>query len=154
MYNKDEAKQLRLDFWNEFRDYSAQLDYLKPQRGRWMLYYTGIKGVALKFDVERHMIRVALEMNHRQEEQRLDLYEQLLKYKVIIEATFGQGLIWDYVFTTSSGNEVCRLYVENEQYDFHKREDWQQMFAFMANNMIKLEMAFKDIKDFLVLPQL
>jgi len=153
MYNKEEAKQLRIDFWNAFAEYSKQLDYLKPQRGRWMMYYTGIKNVVLKFDVERHVLRVALELNHKRELHRLDVYEQLVKYKPIIDEAFGQGLIWDYVFTTSSGNEVCRLYVENKTFDFHKREHWNDMFAFMADNMTKLEMAFKDIKDFIVLPQ-
>lgn len=153
MYNKEEAKQLRIDFWNDFAIYSKQLDYLKPQRGRWMMYYTGIKHVVLKFDVERHVIRVALELNHRREVHRLEVYEQLEKYKAIINEAFGEGLIWDYVYTTSSGNEVCRLYVESDAFDFHKREHWKSMFVFMGDNMIKLEEAFKDIKDFIVIPQ-
>lgn len=153
MYNKEEAKQLRLDFWSEFAHYSQQLDYLRPNRGRWMMYYTGIKNVDLKFDVERYVVRVALELNHRSERKRLDVYSQLEKYKAIIDDTFGKGLIWDFVYTTSSGNEVCRLYVENTSYDFHKREQWKDMYAFMADNMTKLEMAFVEIKDLLELPE-
>lgn len=147
MYTKEEAKQLRLDFWEGFGTYSKSLDYLIPNRGRWILYYTGTKHLELKFDVERHIIRVALELNHRDENRRFDLYTQLEKYKVIIEDTFGEGLIWDYVYTTASGNEVCRIYVEGEGFDFHCRDDWSRMYEFMAENMSKLEMAFLEVKD-------
>lgn len=153
MYNKEESKQLRLDFWCEFDKYSKQLDYLESRRGRWMMYYTGIKDLVLKFDIERHVVRVVLELKHRRESHRIEIYEQLEKYKPIIEEIFGEGLIWDYIYTTSSGNEVCRLYVENDSYDFHKREQWDSMFAFMGDNMIKLEKAFKEIKDFILVPQ-
>ena len=153
MYNKEESKQLRLDFWNEFGVYSKSLDYLKPQRGRWMMYYTGIKDVVLKFDVERHVVRVVLEVKHRREVHRIDIYEQLVKYKPIIEDVFGEGLVWDYTYTTASGNEVCRLYVEKDNFDFHKREHWKDMFAFMGDKMMLLEKAFKEVKDFLEAPQ-
>lgn len=153
MYNKEEAKQLRLDFWNDFAQYSKKLKELKPNRGRWIMYYTGIKGLELKFDIERYVIRVALELNYRREYHRLEVYEQLEKYKPVIDEIFGEGLIWDFDYTTASGNEVCRLYVEQEGGDFHKREQWQDMFVFMADNMIKIEKAFNAVKDFIVVPQ-
>lgn len=152
MYNKEEGKQLRLDFWNEFGDYSKKLSALKPNRGRWIMYYTGIKGLELKFDVERHVIRIALELNQRREAHRLDIYGQLEKYKPIIEEAFGEGLIWDFLYTTASGNDVCRLYVERDGWDFHKREQWPEMYSFMSDNMIGLEKAFKEVKDFIVVP--
>lgn len=152
MYNKEESKQLRIDFWSEFGQYSKKIDYLKPQRGRWMLYYTGIKDVVLKFDVERFVIRVALELSHKREGHRLEVYSQLEKYKPIIDEIFGEDLIWDFAFTTSSGNDVCRLYVEDDSYDFHKREHWNDMYKFMGDNMVKLEKAFVEVKDFIEVP--
>lgn len=153
MYNKEEAKQLRLDFWNEFDCYSKTLDYLRPNRGRWILYYTGIKNLDLKFEVLRNVVRVVLEVNYKDEDKRFDIYSQLEQYKNIIEKKFDGPLIWDYVYTTDSGNEVCRIYTEIEGYDFHCRSDWKVMFEFMANRMMRLEKAFKAIKDFIQSPE-
>ncbi len=149
MYTKEEAKQLRLDFWEGFGDYSKTLDYLKTNKGRWILYYTGTKHLELKFDVERHRIIVALELNHKDENVRFDLYTKLEKYKVIIEDEFAAPLIWDYVYTTASGNEVCRIYTQGDGFDFHRRDDWPGIYAFMAGNMIRMEKAFLEVKELL-----
>lgn len=153
MYNKEEAKQLRLDFWDEFGCYSKKLDYLKPNRGRWILYYTGIKNLDLKFEVSRHAVRVVLEVNYKDEDKRFEIYSQLEQYKNIIEKEFDDPWIWDYVYTTDSGNEVCRIYTELKEYDFHRRSDWTVMFQFMANKMMRLEKAFKTVKDFIQIPE-
>lgn len=147
MYTRAEAKQLRFDFWEEFGQYSKGLPELRPNRGRWITYYTGIKNLELKFEVQRHVMRVMIEVNHRNEDVRFDVYSQLEKYKVIIEEEFGGPLTWDYVFTTASGNDVCRVYVENADYDFNNRNNWPQMFDFLAKNMIGVEKAFREVKD-------
>lgn len=149
MYTKAEAKQMRFDFWEEFGHYSKSLAALRPNRGRWILYYTGIKSLELKFEVQRHLMRVMIEVNHRDESMRFDVYSQLEKYKMIIETEFGSELTWDYVFTTASGNDVCRIYVENADYDFNTRRNWPAMFKFLGKNMIGIEKAFREIKDFI-----
>ena len=149
MYSRLEEKQLKLDFWTEFANYSSQLKYLKRFRGKWMMYRTGVKQVELKFDVERYELRVALEVNHKSDDKRLEVYEKLEQYRKIFDATFGSELIWDYAYSTASGNDVCRIYTKYSGYDFHRRTDWQEMFKFMGENMIQLELAYKEIKDVL-----
>lgn len=153
MYTKEEAKQLRLDFWKGFGVYSKGLDYLRPNRGRWILYYTKIKHFELKFEVLRHSIRVMIEVNHKDEDKRLALFEQLQSYKKIIEAEYGGELMWDFFFTTPSGNEVCRIYTENTSFDFHNQSHWPQMYRYMAKEMMQLELAYKEVRDFLQEPE-
>lgn len=153
MYTREEAKQLRLDFWKVFGDYSKTLDYLKPNRGRWILYYTRIKHLELKFEVLRHTIRVMIEVNHKDENKRLDLFEQLQQYKKIIESAYGGELTWDFFYATPSGNEVCRIYCENHDFDFHNKNHWPQMHQYMAKEMMQIELAFKEVKDFLQSPE-
>lgn len=153
MYSKEEAKQLRLDFWKGFGDYSKTLAYLRPNRGRWILYYTKIKHLELKFEVLRHTVRVMIEVNHKNENKRLDLFEQLQQYKKIIETAYGGALTWDFVFTTPSGNEVCRIYTENNSFDYHNQKQWPEMYQYMAEEMRRIELAFKEVKDFLHAPE-
>ena len=153
MYSKEQAKQLRLDFWKGFGVYSKQLDYLKPNRGRWILYYTKIKDLELKFEVQRQVVRVMIEVNHKDENKRLDLFEQLQRYKKIIEEAYGGALNWDFFYTTSSGNEVCRIYAQNDHFDFHNQDHWTEMYRYMAKEMMQLEIAFKEVKDFLQAPE-
>ncbi len=153
MYSKEEAKQLKKDFWDGFGRYSRRLKYLKQQNKKWILYNTGIKHLELKFYVERNHMGVMMEVNHRSESTRIEIYSQLDMYKKIIEETFGAPLTWDYLFTNETGKEVCRIYTQTEGFDYHKKENWPEMYEYMANNMIQMERAFKEVKDFIQLPE-
>lgn len=152
MYNREEAKQLRLDFWNGFGYYSRNLSHLKSQNNKWVLYHTKIKNLELKFELERFTARVILEINHRNENLRLDMFEQIQQYKTVVEETFGEALIWDYVYTLPTQKEVCRIYCEKDTFDFHKREHWPAIYQYLSAHMIKMEAAFYEIKDFIQPP--
>ena len=115
----------------------------------WVLYNTKVKGVELKFDVNRQGAYVILEVNHRQEEQRLEMLEKLTWYKENLETGFPEGLIWDICYVRETGKEVARIYTKKEGIDFHRREDWGEFFSFMAQQMYLLEGNFMKIAEYL-----
>ena len=77
MYSKDELKNLKLEFWESFAAYCEVQPYLRGRKKIWILYDTKVKGVELKFDISRSGAYVILEVNHRSEEFRLEMYERL-----------------------------------------------------------------------------
>ena len=68
MYSKDELKKLKVEFWESFAAYCEVQPYLRRRRKMWVLYNTKVKGMELKFDVNRNGAYVILEVNHRQED--------------------------------------------------------------------------------------
>lgn len=154
MYNREEAKQLRLDFWTGFGYYSRNLPHLQSQNKKWILYNTKIKNLELKFELERCTARVILEVNHKREDFRLDVFEQIQQYKTIVEDAFTKALIWDYVYTLPTQKEVCRIYCEKDSFDFHKREHWPAIYTYLSTQMIKMEAVFHEIKDFIQPPSI
>lgn len=149
MYSKDELKKLKIEFWESFAAYCEVQPYLRRRRKMWMLYNTKVKGVELKFDANRKGAYVILEVNHRQEEERLEMYERLTWYKETLEKDFPDGLIWDCCFVRETGNEVARIYVAKEGLDLHRREHWGDFFSFMARQMYLLERNFMSIAEYL-----
>lgn len=149
MYSKDELKKLKIEFWESFAAYCEVQPYLRRRRKMWTLYNTKIKGVELKFDANRKGAYVILEVNHRQEEERLEMYERLTWYKETLEKDFPDGLIWDCCFVRETGNEVARIYVAKEGLDLHRREHWGDFFSFMARQMYLLERNFMSIAEYL-----
>ena len=95
MYSKDELKNLKREFWGSFADYCEVQPYLCRRKKIWTLYNTKVKGVELKFDATRDGAYVILEVNHRSESERLEMYEKLTWYKEQLEKDFPEGLIWD-----------------------------------------------------------
>lgn len=149
MYKKDELKLLKTEFWNSFAAYCEVQPYLRGRRKMWVLYNTKVRGVELKFDLDRRGASVVLEVNHRQEDERLEMFERLSWYKEMLGQGFLDGLVWDVCFVRETGKQVARVYVRCENLDFHRREDWGALFSFMARNMYLLEKNFMAIAEYL-----
>ena len=149
MYSKDELKNLILEFWESFAAFCEVQPYLRGRKKIWTLYDTKVKGVELKFDATREGAFVILEVNHRGEEARLEMFERLTWYKDTLETDFPEGLTWDICFVRDTGKQVARIYTSKSGIDFHRRQDWGEFFSFMASQMYLLERNFMSIAEYL-----
>ena len=149
MYSKDELKNLQLEFWESFASFCEVQPYLRGRKKVWTLYDTKVRGVELKFDANREGAFVILEVNHRSEEARLEMFERLTWYKETLETDFPEGLIWDICFVRDTGKQVARIYTAKLGIDFHRRQDWGEFFGFMASQMYLLERNFMSIAEYL-----
>lgn len=149
MYSKDELKNLKLEFWESFAAFCEVQPYLRGRKKTWVLYDTKVKGVELKFDATREGAFVILEVNHRSEEARLEMFERLTWYKDTLETDFPEGLTWDICFVRDTGKQVARIYTAKSGIDFHRRQDWGEFFSFMASQMYLLERNFMSIAEYL-----
>ena len=149
MYSKDELKNLKLEFWESFAAFCEVQPYLRGRKKMWTLYDTKVKGVELKFDATREGAFVILEVNHRSEDARLEMFERLTWYKDTLEMDFPEGLTWDICFVRDTGKQVARVYTSRSGIDFHRRQDWGEFLSFMASQMYLLERNFMSIAEYL-----
>lgn len=150
MYSKEEAKKLRVDFWEMFGKRCEVHPDLMYRKKKWLLHRTKIKDVALRFDINRKDAKVILELSSRSEQLRFKAYEFLERYKVLIENGFENGLIWEFYHEREdSGKEICRIYKQLPNVDLHRRNQWPDIFNFYIENMLKLENNFIEIRDLL-----
>ncbi|MBN2167388.1 MAG: DUF4268 domain-containing protein [Marinilabiliaceae bacterium] len=148
MYSKEEIKDLKIEFWKKLENRTRRLPEQKGQVKKWIFDQTEIKGVDLRFDVNRNYAMVALEINHKDEDRRLKLFAKLDACKTLFETTFGDSLKWQLSFDKENGKNVCRVYKLIEA-DFHNREKWKEIIPFLIYNMLNMEKAFEEVKDFL-----
>ena len=148
-YKREELKQLKTDFWNGFADYCNTIPRLAQRKQKFMLYNTRLKGTELKFDVQRHDVAVVLEINHTDYERRIELFEHFKACRMLFEEAFeGMELVYEPFYRLETGNDVCRIYIKlDNEMDFHRRDDWQKFYQFMARNMMRLERIFNQAKQ-------
>lgn len=147
MYSKEEAKQLKQDFWEGFSRYT---NFYSIQIGvpiKWMLYKTGIKGLEFKFYIEKKLVQVIIEVNLKNENKRFDIYLELNKYRKILEESMEYELSWVDDCKVDDHKIVSRIIIEEDQYNFHKRDDWPEIYKFMAKNMYGLQSNFEEVHD-------
>ena len=149
MYSKDEAKLLSKEFWIVFARRCEIVPELKYKKRKWVLYDTGLSCIDLKFEVTRSEVVVMIEINNRQESRRLEIFETMQKYRVLLEEGFEEPLIWDFCYQRESGQEVCRIYKSLSNVDFHRQNQWPDIFNFFIDNMLILENNLMELKDVL-----
>ena len=82
--------------------------------------------------------------------KRLKAYEFLERYKPVIEEGFEEGLQWEFFHERQDSDaEVCRIFTRLEGVDFHRQNQWPDIYNFFIDNMLKLERNFLEIRDLL-----
>jgi hypothetical protein len=142
MFAKEEEKQLRIEFWEKFGAFSQ--DYLSASgQKKWTLYNTKIKGLELKFAASRLYAGAYIEVNHKSEDRRLQIYEAIDSFKAVMQLP--GGCSWQLVCATEEGKEVSRIGYTAHGLDYLDRGHWPQIMAFMAEKMMILETNFNEI---------
>ena len=147
MYSKEELKMLKTEFWEGFGLYCGMIPALNRRKSKFMLYNTKLKGVELKFDATRSGAYVILEINHSDINRRIELYDKFEQCKSMMEKDFPDGLIWNFEYIRECGTEVSRIYTHKPDIDIHRRIHWIGFYKFMSEEMLKLEKAFRKVKE-------
>lgn len=149
MFSKEEAKALRKEFWDTFKNMSVRRRSRKGLPGNWILTQTGIRALNLKFHVDRNVAQVGIDLETRNMDKRLELYEKLESLKKLLEESMGSPMNWELDYTRENGKSVSRIYLQKEEVDIYQRETWPGAHQFMYDKMLKLESFFNEYRDYL-----
>ncbi len=142
MYSKEENQRLKREFWIAFAE--------KYPR-KWVLYDTKIKDFSFKFYVENTKAQVLIDIEHRNEDKRLQYFEKMEAFRTILETEYLSGLVFEKNFTLDSGKTISRIWVEKSQVSVSNRKYWDEIFDFFFKKMNALEMFYLEyeaiIKD-------
>ena len=85
MFSKEESKQLREEFWDQFKTLSIGRRKAKGLPGDWILTNTGVKALNLRFHVDREVAQVGIDLETRNMDKRIELFEKLESVKKMLE---------------------------------------------------------------------
>ena len=140
MFSKEEAKQVRQDFWTFFG---------KRYQRKWTLYNTKIKDVVLKFSMEDKRAIVSIDIEHYDELFRHYYFEKFESFKSIMNEEISADLIFDKEYKLESGKIISRIYVYKEPFKITRKTDWPEVYEFFHNHMDKMETFFWEYRDFI-----
>jgi hypothetical protein len=140
MYSKEEAKNVRQQFWTMFG---------KRYDRKWLLYDTKLKDINLKFSFEDRRALVSIDINHDDAIFRAYYYEKLISLKNIIKEEVSEELIFEENYILESGKTISRVFVMYEGVKIQKQTDWPEVYEFFYTYMDRLELFFREYKDFI-----
>ena len=140
MYSREETQRLKRDFWIAFAE--------KHPR-KWVLYDTKIKDFSFKFYVDNKKAQVLIDIEPRNEDNRIAYFEKLEALKNILEEEFIKDLVFEKNFVLENGKTISRIWVEKLGISVSNKQFWDEIFDFLNEKMHALELFFLEYDEFI-----
>jgi hypothetical protein len=149
MFTTEQKKTLREEFWQEFKVYSNQRKLKSGKPGKWIMNDTGIKQLILKFHFDEEKAFAGIEINTRNVDKRIDLFDKLEKLKTILTKAVPYSLCWELESSSEGIQSISRVYSILENVSIYDKNCWKKVFKFLFDIMEPVEVIFLEYKDFL-----
>jgi hypothetical protein len=113
-----------------------------------MLDHTGIRALNLRFHVNREVAQVGIDLETRNMDKRLELYDKLEAVKQPLEQAMEEPMKWELEYIRENGKSVSRIYTEIDGIDIYDRSTWKRAQEFMTDRMLKLELFYREYQDY------
>lgn len=147
MYTREEASQLRREFWTTFGQYISPQRSSEGKKVNWLNYKTGLKYVYFRMDADKRTATIAIELTHPDTGIRELFFEQFAEFKNILHTYMGQEWVWDSDYRDDYGKSSARIYTQITGVSVFKKEDWPALISFFKPRMIALDEFWNDVKD-------
>lgn len=148
MYAKDETKNIREEFWNEFKSWSGGKRTKAGKPGKWIMNDTGIRQLKLKFHFDDKIALAGIEVDTRNPDKRIDLWDKLEKTRTLLEEKMGSPLVWNMEYTLEVNKTVSRVYYMIDRVNIYDRTTWKKVNEFLYLKMTRFEDFFLEYKDY------
>ena len=136
---------VRLKFWSKLlpimNEKSDLFRNISPSKDNWISCGSGHSGLAYAFVITANFARLELWINKGTKEENKQIFDKIYSHNEQIESNFGNELDWQRL----DDGKGCRVAYYLNGVSVFNEEDWDKMIEFLTSNMIKFEMAVKDI---------
>lgn len=145
MYSKQQASQIRQEFWTAFGRYMQPVLSASGEKINWMNYKTGAKNIYFRMHAGKGA-EIAVELTHPNEAQRLENWEKLLQLRTLFENILAEEWTWDPQFSDAHGKRMGRVYLAQTGINVFNKSDWPAFISFFKPRMIALDRFWNEVK--------
>jgi hypothetical protein len=139
MFTKQEAQQIRKEFWITFG---------KSFPRKWLLYNTKIKDFSFKFYADPKKAEVSLGLEMSDEVLRNAYYNKIWSLEDMLQEEIGDFQKEEF-YTLENGKIISRIWVTKENVSIYNKNTWRETFEFFVEKMKGFERFFEDYQDFI-----
>lgn len=139
MFSKQEAQQLRQEFWIAFG---------KSFPRKWILYDTKVKDFSFKFYADSKKAEVSLDIEMSNEALRNAYFNKIWSLEDMLKEEIGK-IQKDEFYTLENGKVIARVWVELENVSIYNKNSWQEIYEFFVKKMEGFERFFYEYEDFI-----
>ena len=139
MFSKEEATNLKKEFWTAFG---------KSFPKKWLLYDTKIKDFSFKFYADNKKAEVSLNIEMSDEVFRNAYFEKTQSLENLWREEIPE-LLFDENFRLENGKIISKIWVEKLNVSLFNKNSWREIFEFFVENMSIFEQLFLEYEDYI-----
>ena len=146
MYSKQEAAQLRQEFWTIFGQYMAPVLSEEGEKINWINYRTGEKDISFRMQADNKKAIVAIMLMQKDQEIQQLYFEQFQQLENVFSSSVGNDWHWKLHTHDYDGRIVSMISKEKESLSIFKKENWPHLISFFKANIIALDRFWSQVK--------
>jgi len=145
MYTREEASQIRREFWTTLGNYLSPLLSAEGMKVNWLNYKTGIRHIHFRMDADRQQASIAIELTHPDAGIRELFFEQFLELKTLFK-NYTDGWEWLQDSQDENGRQISKIIKTIEPVNIFRKQDWHTLISFFKSNILALDEFWSDAK--------
>lgn len=139
MYSRQQASELRQEFWTIFGQY--MLPQLSADRLKinWINYKTGIPGINFKMDADTRSATIAIVLSQTDLGIQELYFEQFMQLKTLLQKQLQEEWIWQQLNTDEHGKATSRIYKQLEHVNIMDKQYWPEIISFFKPRIMALD---------------
>ncbi len=117
--------------------------------GKWIMEQTGIRALNLKFHFDEKHAWAGIEIDTRNLDKRIELFDKLEKLNAILTKAVPFELKWELEATINMTKTVSRVYTSKNEVNIYNKNCWKETNHFFYETMYPIEEIFIEYTDFL-----
>lgn len=146
MYTREQASQIKKEFWTAFGNYMAPIQSTEGVRVNWLNYKTGVKDVYFRLDADKRTASVGIEIAHPDIGIQELFFEQFLELKTILKSYLNEEWEWLLHTPDENGKTICRIYTELNNVNVFNKNDWPALISFFKPRILALDEFWSDAR--------
>jgi hypothetical protein len=139
MYSKQEAAQLKQQFWMAFGQYMAPVLSAEGGKINWINYKTGEKDIFFRMHADNKNAYVAIEITHKDEALQALYFEQFKQLQTLLQNALHEEWMWLLHTTDENGKRISCIYTEIHGVSILNKTDWPQLISFFKPRIMALD---------------
>ena len=140
MYSRQEASQLRQEFWTVFGQYMSPILSAEGEKINWVNYKTGEKHNHFRMETHPRFASIAIEISHPDTGLQQLYYEQFVELKKILTSTLEEDWNWTpNQLNEETGRTTSRIFTTLAGKSVLNKADWPELISFFKPRILKLD---------------
>lgn len=147
MHSKEQYPKIRQQFWTKFGQYMKLVPGAGDKQVNWLNYKTGIPGIYFRMEAGHQQAIVAIEIRHKDQDERKRYYNHFLSLKTLLENETGYQWDWHKDLLLHHTQVISRISQSLSPIHINNEADWPAIIGFLKPRIIALDNFWESVKD-------